>query len=145
MNSPVEPIDTRFAPPPAPRAVEVGSLDTYRRLYAWSLADPESFWRERVAEFRWSRAPDRMIDGDGSEARWFPGGRINVAENALDRWVDAGYGENVALVWESEAVDEARKPREVRRFTYAELRDEVARVAGALRNLGVGQGDRVTV
>jgi len=133
------------APPAAPRAVEVPDLATYRRLHAESLADPEGFWRERIAAFRWTRPPDRVLSGEGPAARWFEGGRLNVADNALDRWVDEGRGDQPALVWESEAVDEARQPREVRRYTFRQLRDEVARVAGALRALGVGPGDRVTV
>lgn len=137
--------DAAVAPPPPPRPVEVADLETYRRLHARSLSDPEGFWRERVAEFRWARPPDRMVEGDGPAARWFAGGRLNLAENALDRWVDAGRGDRPALVWESEAVDEARRPRETRTFTYRELRDEVARLAGALRDLGVAAGDRVTV
>jgi acetyl-CoA synthetase len=139
------PADVAVAPPRAPRPVEVTDLETYRRLYARSLADPEGFWRERIAEFRWGRVPHRVVSGEGAGARWFDGGRVNVTENALDRWVGEGRGDWPALVWESEAVDEDRRPREVRRLTYRELRDEVARVAGALRDLGVGAGDRVTV
>jgi acetyl-CoA synthetase len=125
--------------------VEVGDLDTYRRLHARSLADPEGFWRERIAPFRWDVQPDRILEGEGPEARWFPGGRLNVTTNALDRWVDEGHGDRLALAWESEAVDSRRRPLEVRRFSFRELRDEVALVAGALRALGVQAGDRVTV
>jgi acetyl-CoA synthetase len=133
------------APPPPPRPVEVPDLAAYRRLHARSLADPEGFWRERIARFRWSRPPDRVLEGDGPAARWFPGGRLNVSENALDRWVDEGHGDAPALLWESEAVDERRRPAEVRRFTFRELRDAVALLAGALRSLGVEAGDRVTI
>jgi acetyl-CoA synthetase len=143
MSAP--PTPEALPPPVAPRQVEVTDLATYRRLHAHSLADPEGFWRERIAAFRWARAPDRVLEGEGAEARWFVGGRLNVAENALDRWVDEGHGERLALIWESEAVDAERRPREVRRFTFRQLRDEVARVAGALHELGVRAGDRVTL
>jgi acetyl-CoA synthetase len=123
----------------------VADLEAYRRLHARSLSDPEGFWRERIGAFRWDRPPDRIVEGEGPAARWFVGGRLNLADNALDRWVDEGHGDRPALVWESEAVDPNRRPETVRRFTFRELRDEVARVAGALRALGVRTGDRVTL
>jgi acetyl-CoA synthetase len=143
MNAP--PLPDLVAPPLAPRPVEVTNLEEYRRLHAQSLADPEGFWRERIAPFRWAREPDRILEGDGPGARWFVGGKLNVSDNALDRWVDEGHGDRIALIWESEAVDHLRRPAEVRRFTFRELRDAVARAAGALRDLGVREGDRVTI
>src|SRR5439155_26074672 len=69
---------------------------------------------------------------------WFVGGKLNVSENCLDRHVDAGHGDQVALHWEGE-------PGDTRAVTYRELLDETSRVANLLRELGVAKGDRVAI
>ena len=93
-----------------------------------------------AAAVTWTRQPDRAFDaGSGPFGRWFPGGELNTAFNCLDRHVDAGHGERIALIWDS-----AMEGR-VMRFSYAALLDRVARVAGALAALGVGRGDRVVI
>ena len=110
--------------------------DTYRR---WQQ-DPEGFWAEQAALIEWERPPDRILDS--SEApihRWFPGGRMNTCDQALDRHVRDGRGDQLALVHDSAMTGT------VRRYTYRELRDATARFAGALRREGVGQGDRVVI
>lgn len=134
-----------FAPPAAPRADTITDLATYRALHARSLAEPDAFWAEQIAGFHWFQQPERAYTGSGPDARWFPGGRTNLAFNALERHVRAGRGDHLALVWESEAVDAARQPRQIRRYTFRQLRDEVVRLASALAALGVKAGDRVTV
>jgi propionyl-CoA synthetase len=110
--------------------------DTYRR---WQR-DPEGFWGEQAALVDWDHPPERILDS--SEApihRWYAGGRLNTCHNALDRHVRDGRGDQLALVHDSAVTGE------VRRFTYADLRDEVARFAGALRLQGVERGDRVVI
>ena len=110
--------------------------DTYRR---WQQ-DPEGFWAEQAALIEWERPPDRILDS--SEApihRWYPGGRMNTCDQALDRHVRDGRGDQPALVHDSAMTGT------VRRYTYAELRDSTAHFAGALRREGVGQGDRVVI
>src|SRR5512137_1906467 len=115
-------------------------MGAYREAYARSLADPEGFWGEAAAAIDWERPFTRVLDGARPPFyRWFPGGLLNTCHNAVDRHVAAGRGEQVALIYDSPVTGT------VRRFTYRELRDEVARVAGGLRSLGVGPGDRVIV
>src|SRR6059036_998917 len=111
---------------------------TYDNVYRRSLADPAGFWAAAAEELYWDRRWDRVFDDDRPPFyRWFAGGRLNTCYNALDLHVDRGRGKQRALVYDSPVTNT------VSVFTYAELRDAVARVAGALRGLGVAKGDRV--
>jgi propionyl-CoA synthetase len=113
---------------------------SYRALHARSLADPEGFWLEAAAAVDWSRPPTRALDEDARPAaRWFPDGELSTCHNAVDRHVDAGHGDRLALVHDSAYTGR------VTRMTYAELQGAVARLAGALQARGVGRGDRVIV
>ncbi|SDF89814.1 propionyl-CoA synthetase [Limimonas halophila] len=112
----------------------------YRELYERSLRDPEGFWGEEAEAITWHRRWDRVLDD--SEApfyRWFTGGQLNTAYNCLDRHADGGRGEQPALIHDSPVTGTQTT------YTYAQLRDAVARFAGVLRGLGVGHGDRVIV
>jgi propionyl-CoA synthetase len=110
--------------------------ETFRR---WR-SDPEGFWRERAGAIDWERVPERMLDDSRAPLyAWFPDGVLNTCHNALDRHVDGGRADQAALIYDS-AVTET-----VRSYSYRELRDEVARCAGALRGLGVEKGDRVII
>jgi propionyl-CoA synthetase len=109
-------------------------------LRARSLADPEGFWAEAAESVEWFRRWDRVLDDERRPfTRWFPGAITNTCHNALDRHVAAGIGESTALVYESPVTGRSA------RLSYRELRDRVARFAGALAGLGVGRGDRVIV
>ncbi len=109
------------------------------RLRAEAIRDPEGFWR-RVADEHvlWFRAPDRIFEHEPPTFRWFSGGRTNLCWSALDRHVAEGRGDQPALI----AADE-RGGR--RTLTYAQLLHEVRRIAAAMRALGIGHGDRVTI
>jgi propionyl-CoA synthetase len=110
--------------------------DVYRR----SLEDPDGFWREAAGAIDWSTAPTQILDDRRAPFyRWYPDGELNTCHNCLDRHVDGGRGDQLALVYDSPVTGQ------VQRFTYRELRDEVARFAGVLRSLGVDRGDRVVV
>ena len=115
----------------------MGQLDeTHRR----SLEDPEGFWGEAAAAIDWVEPPHRVLDDSRAPFyRWFAGGSLNTAWNALDRHVEGGRAGQPALVYDS-PVTGAKKT-----FTYRELRDAVAEFAGALRARGVERGDRVIV
>ncbi|PXY30390.1 propionyl-CoA synthetase [Prauserella coralliicola] len=112
----------------------------YADVYAESLRDPEGFWLSAAGAVVWSRRPGRALDDSRPPFyRWFPDGELNTCHNALDRHVAAGNGDRLALVHDSPVTGETA------RYTYAELLNEVARFAGALRGLGVGKGDRVVI
>jgi propionyl-CoA synthetase len=109
-------------------------------IYRRSLADPEGFWGEAAEAIHWYRKWDRVLD-DGRPPfyRWFAGGVTNTCYNALDRHVEAGRGEQTALIYDSPVTGA------VKSFTYGALRDAVARCAGALAAEGVAKGDRVII
>jgi propionyl-CoA synthetase len=108
--------------------------DTYRR----SVEDPDGFWLEAAQALTWEHAPKTGVDD--SEAplyRWFSDGTLNLTVNALDRHVDAGRGEEPALIHDSPVTGTKTT------YSFRQLRDEVALTAGALQDLGVTTGDRV--
>ncbi len=113
-----------------------GYAETHRR----SIERPEEFWAEAAAAIDWERRWDRVLDRSRPPFyRWFAGARLNTCWNALDRHVAAGCGERTALIWDSPVTGQ------VATFTYREMRDRVARLAGVLVGLGVGKGDRVLI
>jgi propionyl-CoA synthetase len=112
----------------------------YQELYTRSLNDPEGFWGEAAEDITWIKRWDSVLDGSNPPFyRWFKGGVLNTCYNAVDRHVEAGRGEQNALIYDSPVTDT------VQSITYSELRDQVARFAGVLRGLGVEKGDRVIV
>jgi propionyl-CoA synthetase len=114
--------------------------EDYRQLHARSLDDPEPFWLEAARAVDWVVPPDRALDSAAAPLyRWFPSATLNTSHNALDRHVEAGRGDQPALVYDSAMLGLSRT------YTYSELRDEVAVFAGALAALGVSKGDRVLV
>src|SRR6185437_2522724 len=113
-----------------------GYAETYRR---WQR-DPEAFWLELATAVEWEREPGAALDASGAPLyRWFPDGRLNVCFNMLDRHVRDGRGEQAALIYDSPVTGQRRT------YTYRQLTDETARVAGAFARLGVGRGDRVVI
>jgi propionyl-CoA synthetase len=109
-------------------------------VYTRSIDDPEGFWGEAAGALDWHVPPSRVLDRDARPlARWFPDGELNTCHNALDRHADGGRAAQAALIYDSPVA------RAQRTYSYAELRDAVARLAGALRELGVERGDRVVL
>jgi len=112
----------------------------YDEAYARSLRDPEGFWAAAAEDLYWERRWDRVLDDSRPPfSRWFAGGVLNTCYNALDLHVDRGRGKQRALIYDSPVTGT------ISTLTYAELRDEVARVAGALRRQGIERGDRVII
>jgi acetyl-CoA synthetase len=108
-------------------------------VYAAAEADPEAFWAAAASRLTWDTPFAQVLDAsDLPFARWFVGGRLNVAVNCVDRHVDAGIGDRPALIFEGE-------PGDTRTLTYADLQREVAQAANGLASLGVTAGDRVAL
>ncbi len=128
--------DRRF--PPDPQFSE--HANAHPELYAWAAADRTGFWADQARELiSWHRPFTEVLDWSGAPvARWFADGELNACYNAVDRHVEAGHGDRVALHFEGE-------PGDTRTLTYADLQREVSRVAHVLTGLGVATGDRVAI
>ncbi|MCW8844239.1 MAG: propionyl-CoA synthetase [Gammaproteobacteria bacterium] len=115
-------------------------MGAYNDSYNRSMQDPEGFWAEAAELIHWDKKWDRVLDDSNApEYHWFAGGRLNTCYNAVDRHVDAGYGEQLALVYDSPVTGQLRT------YTYAQLQDQVARLAGVMAGRGVVKGDRVII
>jgi len=113
---------------------------SYDQAYARSLSDPDGFWGEAAQSIHWEKTWDRVLDDSHPPFfRWFAGAEINTCYNALDRHVEGGRGDQAALIYDSPVTGATKT------YSYRELRDQVARFAGALASLGVTKGDRVIV
>ena len=126
----------RTFPPPEPLAA---AANVSPGVYDEASADRLAFWEAAARRLDWSQEWDEVLDWSNPPfAKWFVGGKLNVAYNCVDRHVDAGHGEQVAYHWEGE-------PGDTRTITYAQLKDEVCKAANALLELGVQAGDRVAI
>ncbi|GMA20087.1 hypothetical protein GCM10025862_21080 [Arsenicicoccus piscis] len=109
-------------------------------LFDAADADFEGFWADQARQYvTWSKDFDQVLDWSGAPvAKWFVGGELNVAYNCVDRHVEAGNGDRVAIHFVGEGGD-------TRDLTYADLQTEVSKAASMLADLGVGKGDRVAI
>jgi propionyl-CoA synthetase len=113
---------------------------TYKDEYQASIDDPQSFWAEKAAELDWYKPATNVLSTDEHGIyRWFADGELNTCHMALDYHVDNGRADQAALIYDSPVTNQQRK------FSYRELRDEVARCAGMLKAHGVEKGDRVVI
>ncbi len=127
--------DRKFAPPEQFAA----AANVTAEAYAEADRDPMAFWATQAERLTWAEPWSQVLDWtDAPFAKWFVGGKLNVAVNCVDRHVADGHGDQVAYHWEGE-------PGDTRSITYAELKDEVCRAANALVSLGVETGDRVAI
>ena len=130
-------LEERTFPPPGEFKSDALVVDT--AMDEEAERDWQGFWARQALELLdWSEEWHTILEWDLPFAKWFVGGKLNVAYNCVDRHVEAGRGDKVAYHWEGE-------PGDTRTITYADLQDEVSRFAAVLRSLGVGKGDRVAV
>jgi acetyl-CoA synthetase len=123
----------------APSAEFAAQANVHADAYERADADRLAFWAEQAGRLSWQQPWTQVLDwSDAPFAKWFVGGKLNVAYNCVDRHVEAGYGDQVAYHWEGE-------PGDTRTITYAQLKDSVCQAANALIELGVQAGDRVAI
>ena len=110
------------------------STETYAQVYNRSLTDPEGFWADQAAAIPWIVAPENILDKDQNGVwRWFSDGVLNSCHVALDQHVAAGRGDQPALIYDSPVTGE------IEHFTYAQLLEKTAIIAGGLVDLQVQQ------
>lgn len=131
--------ETRQFPPPVEFVAKAHVSAAERdRLAEWAKADPDGFWAEQAKTLHWFKPWTQVLDwSNAPHAKWFVGGTINASYNCLDRHLTT-RGNKAAIVWEGE-------PGDSRTLTYQQLHREVCKFANALKSLGVGKGDRVTI
>ncbi len=113
----------------------------YTDIYSKSMEDPEGFWGEVAEDIHWEKKWDTVLDRSNPPFyRWFAGGELNTCYNALDRHVENGRADQLALIYDSPVTSGT-----VKKYTYRELRDEVATFAGVLAANGIAKGDRVII
>ncbi|MBL8670547.1 MAG: acetate--CoA ligase [Alphaproteobacteria bacterium] len=131
-----------FAVPEAIAADAWADAAKYDKMYAESIANPEKFWAEQAKRIKWIKAPTKIKDVSYDLAdlhiRWYHDGVLNVSENCIDRHL-AARGSQTAIIWEGDS------PSESKHISYAELSENVNRLANALKGKGVKKGDRVTI
>ena len=119
----------------------IRSFEEYKKLYDYSIKEPEAFWSEQAERISWFKKWNNVWEWDFNKAsvKWFEGAKLNACYNCVDRHVVDGYGEKTALIWEG------NNPAESKNYTYNELLGKVQLAANALKNLGVKKGDRVCI
>lgn len=119
----------------------ITSFDQYEKEYKKSIETPEAFWAEQAEAFTWNKKWDNVLSWNFEEPKveWFIGGKLNITENCLDRYLDK-KGDQVAILWEPNHPD-----AEARKITYKELHTEVCRFANVLKRNGAKKGDRICI
>lgn len=119
----------------------IPSIEKYAQMYKNSVGNSDDFWAIQAERLDWFKKWDIVSDNDFTKAeiKWFEGGKLNVSYNCLDRHVEAGFGNQTALIWEG------NDPAEDKSYTYSELLDEVSKFANVLKFNGIQKGDRVCI
>jgi len=134
--------ERRVFPPPEEVSARayIRNMDEYRKIYRKSIDEPEAFWAQMAGHLEWYRRWDKVLVEDFASARheWFVGGKINVANNCIDRHLKTWRKNKAAFIWEGDIGDS-------RTLTYQQLFNEVNRFANVLKKLGVKKGDRVSI
>lgn len=133
--------EDRLFPPSLEFAAKsrVGSMQAYEDLWNEAKADPTAFWENLAAtELHWFEPFSTTLEWEEPFAKWFVGGKTNACYNCVDKHLDEGNGDKTAIIWEGE-------PGDQRTLTYRELHVEVCKFANAMKTLGIGQGDVVSI
>ena len=119
----------------------ISNKNEYQRIYNKSIENPDEFWTETAERISWFKKWDKVSDVDYSKAhiQWFEGGKLNACYNCLDRHVENGKGDDIALIWEG------NNPLDDKKFTYQELLNEVSKFSNVLKSNDIKKGDRVCI
>ena len=128
-------------PPDLATNAHIPSREAYQKLYDASTSNPDEFWAQQAESIHWYKKWDKVSEYnfEAADIKWFINGKLNVSYNCLDRHVEAGHGDQAALIWEG------NDPKESSNLTYSELLAKVERAANALKARGIGKGDRVCI
>lgn len=121
--------------------LRINTFDDYKRVYDYSVAEPEKFWGSVADTFYWQKKWDKVLDWNFTEPniKWFSGAKLNITENCLDRHLEKN-GETTAMIWEPNDPEE-----HYRLFTYKDLHFKVVQFANVLKNNGAKKGDRICI
>jgi acetyl-CoA synthetase len=120
----------------------ISSMESYKALYNWSVADPEGFWSDVAEQLVWYKKWDKFLEydfKDSPEVRYFTGGKINVSYNCLDRHLRSWHKNRAAIIWQGEPEEESQT------YTYQQLYYEVCKFANVLKKFGIKRGDTVSI
>ena len=119
----------------------IANFDTYKSMYNKSIKHPDSFWQEQADKLTWFEKWTTVSNNDFTKAKinWFEGGKLNVTYNCLDRHIESGNGNEIAIIWEG------NDPKEDATFTYSDLLIKVCKFANVLKSKGVQKGDRICI
>ncbi|HSF33677.1 MAG TPA: acetate--CoA ligase [Candidatus Tectomicrobia bacterium] len=117
---------------------QIKSLPEYEKIYQQAHDDPEGFWASMAKELDWFKPWEKVLEWNPPFAKWFVGGRTNIAHNCLDRHLTSARKNKAAIIWEGEPGDE-------RILTYQTLHREVCKFANVLKGIGVKAGDRIAI
>ena len=119
----------------------IPNMNAYQEMYDKSVKDPDGFWAEQAERLDWIKKWDTVSNNNFTEAKikWFEGGKLNVSYNCLDRHIEAGFGNQTALIWEG------NDPHTDKELSYSEMLSEVSKFANVLKSNGIKKGDRVCI
>jgi len=121
----------------------INTFEEYKTMWQRSVDSPDEFWAEIADQMHWFKKWDKVSEWNLPDTKWFLGGKTNISYNCIDRQIDDGLGDQLAIIWEGEPMPDG-KP-EVRKLTYNDLKREVSKTANVLKDMGVKKGDRVTI
>lgn len=132
-----------YPDPELAKNARVKSMDEYKKIWKESVDDLETFWGKEAEMIDWAEPYSKVWqkptgDNDDFVGKWYVDGKLNVTYNCLDRWIEKGYGDQTSLIWMGE--DDV-----VHEYTFQSLKDKVCQAANALKEIGVGKGDRVCI
>ena len=114
-------------------------MEVYRDLYKKSIENPKAFWKEQAQKISWHQFPETILSNNQNYPQWFADGKLNMSYLCIDKHIEDGYGEEIAVIYDSPVTNRKRT------ITFNELHSEVARLAGGLHKMGVQKGDTVLI